>query len=135
MLSVIFCMCLISMYLCVSIVLYMSTQCTQMKKSRLKGKVENSIDKGCAYPEEIFAKSQVSAISCGRNTRGLFHTGIGIREKAYGPARGGLVTGRNTTGGPMSGLSAGRPGAGIGRLCGLFEACRLLLPYCPTYTS
>lgn len=34
------------------------------------------------YPEEKFVKSQVFKMSCIRNTRGLFQTGGGMREKA-----------------------------------------------------
>lgn len=71
------------------------------------------------------AKSQVLAISCGKNTRGLFQTGKGIRENAYGPAKGGLVAGRYTTGGPMSGFITGSPGDGIGLFVTRFSAFRL----------
>lgn len=76
------------------------------------------------YPEEKLVKSQVEAISCMRKTWGLFQTGVGMREKAYGPARGGRVTGLYTTAGPRSGFTTGRPGAGIGRNGGRFCATK-----------
>ena len=76
------------------------------------------------YPEEKLVKSQVEAISCMRKTLGLFQTGVGMREKAYGPARGGRVTGLYTTAGPRSGFTTGRPGAGIGRNGGRFCATK-----------
>lgn len=38
-----------------------------------------------------------------------------MREKAYGPAKGGRVTGLYATAGPRSSFTVGRPGAGIGR--------------------
>jgi len=66
----------------------------------------------------------VEAISCMRKTLGLFQTGVGMREKAYGPARGGRVTGLYTTAGPRSGFTTGRPGAGIGRNGGRFCATK-----------
>jgi hypothetical protein len=47
-----------------------------------------------------------------------------MREKAYGPARGGRVTGLYTTAGPRSGFTTGRPGAGIGRNGGRFCATK-----------
>jgi len=68
-----------------------------------------------SYPEERLVKSQVEAISCMRKTWGLFQTGVGMREKAYGPAKGGRVTGLYATAGPRSGFTTGRPGAGMGR--------------------
>jgi len=76
------------------------------------------------YPEEKLVKSQVEAISCMRKTWGLFQTGVGMSEKAYGPARGGRVTGLYTTAGPRSGFTTGRPGAGIGRNGGRFCATK-----------
>ena len=47
-----------------------------------------------------------------------------MREKAYGPAKGGRVTGWYTTGGPRSGFITGNPGAGIGRNGGRFCAIK-----------
>lgn len=71
---------------------------------------------GDAYRVVRLANSHVSRRPCLRKTRGRFHAGLGMREKAYGPANGGRVTGRTATAGPVSGFTAGWPGNGIGRL-------------------
>lgn len=71
------------------------------------------------YRVDRLANNQVSCRACFRKTRGLlFHNGAGMRENAYGPASGGLVTGRTITAGPMSGFTTVWPGDGIGRLVG-----------------
>lgn len=48
-------------------------------------------------------------MSCIKKTRGLFQTGNGIREKAKGPANGGLVASLCVIGGPISGRNVGTP--------------------------
>lgn len=66
-----------------------------MKKEEWKNKQN-------IYPEVTFKNSQVSLISCIRNTLGIFRNGFGIRLNANGPASGGFVFFLNICGGPTS---------------------------------
>lgn len=57
------------------------------------------------HPEEKLVNSQVSIISSVRYTFGLSQTGLGMRLKAYGPARGGRVTVWKARPTPLSGFT------------------------------
>lgn len=63
-----------------------------------------------SYHVDKLVNSQVFWSACVRKTRGLFHTGAGMRENAYGPASGGRVTGCTTVPGPMYGFTTGWTG-------------------------
>lgn len=82
--------------------------------------IEAQLSPQSPYHVDRLVNSQVSCSACDRNTRGLSHTGAGMRENAYGPASGGRVTGRMAKAGPLSGFTKGRPGDGLGRATNKF---------------
>ena len=77
----------------------------------------------------IEVKIQVGGGLRSKNILGLSSIGVGIREKAYGPASGGRINWGKTTAGPLSTGMADEPRGGIGLFTGLFSAfCRPLKP-------